>query len=57
MTTYRFVKLERMVMHLKRLASISDNNVLNAFIIDGPRKLLTVLCLTLKMNIKVSRIS
>jgi len=39
MTTDRLVKLERMAMHRKRLASISDNSVLNAFISSGPRKL------------------
>jgi len=39
MTTDRLVKLERMVMHPKKLASISDNSVFNAFISSGPRKL------------------
>ena len=39
MTTERLVKLERMAMYSKSLASISDNSVLNAFISSGPRKL------------------
>ena len=39
MTTDRLVKLERMAMHKKWLASLSDNSVLNAFISSGPRKL------------------
>ena len=37
MTTDRLVKLERMTLHSKRLASISDNSVLNAFILSSPR--------------------
>ena len=39
MTTERLVKLERMAMYSKSLASISDNSVLNPFISSGPRKL------------------
>ena len=39
MTTDRLAKLERMAMHPKRLASISNNSILNAVISSGPRKL------------------
>ena len=38
-TTDRMVNLERMAMHPKMLASISDISVLNASISSGPRKL------------------
>ena len=39
MTTDRSVDLGRIAMHPKRLASISEINVLNAFVSSGPRKL------------------
>ena len=39
MTTERLVNLGRMAMHPRRLASLSDESILNQFILNGPRRM------------------
>ena len=39
MTMERLVNLGRMAMHPRRLASLSDESILNQFILNGPRRM------------------